>query len=101
MLSGCSAQASLDAPDPVVAVASPTAAAPVPLAAPLPVSAPAGSACDPNYSGACVPVDSDVDCEGGGGNGPSYVTGPVTVVGSDIYKLDRDGNGVACDPLEP
>ncbi|MGE2833609.1 hypothetical protein [Mycobacterium sp. SMC-4] len=52
--------------------------------------------CDPNYSG-CVPVDSDVDCAGGSGNGPSYVRGPVQVVGNDIYDLDRDGNGIACE----
>ena len=53
--------------------------------------------CDSNYSGACVPVDSDVDCAGSSGNGPSYVAGPVTVVGSDIYDLDRDGNGTGCE----
>jgi hypothetical protein len=53
--------------------------------------------CDPNYSGACVPIDSDVDCAGGSGNGPSYVRGPVTVVGNDIYDLDRDGDGIGCD----
>jgi hypothetical protein len=55
------------------------------------------SSCDPNYSGACVPIDSDVDCAGGSGNGPSYVQGPVTVIGSDIYDLDRDGNGTGCE----
>ena len=33
--------------------------------------------CDPNYSGACVPIASDVDCAGGSGNGPAYVQGPV------------------------
>ncbi|MFI5833891.1 G5 domain-containing protein [Micromonospora sp. NPDC051300] len=53
--------------------------------------------CDPNYSGACVPVASDVDCSGGSGNGPAYVDGPVRVIGSDIYDLDRDGDGVGCD----
>ncbi|UAJ81602.1 G5 domain-containing protein [Leifsonia sp. ZF2019] len=53
--------------------------------------------CDPNYSGACVPIDSDVDCAGGSGNGPSYVSGPVQVVGTDIYDLDRDGDGVGCE----
>lgn len=53
--------------------------------------------CDPNYSGACVPIASDVDCAGGSGNGPAYVSGPVYVVGRDIYKLDRDGNGVGCE----
>jgi hypothetical protein len=53
--------------------------------------------CDPNYSGACVPIASDVDCAGGSGNGPAYVSGPVYVTGSDIYGLDRDGDGVACE----
>lgn len=56
------------------------------------------SECDPNYSGACVPIASDVDCAGGEGNGPEYVEGPLTVVGEDIYELDRYGNGVACEP---
>ena len=40
---------------------------------------------------------SDVDCAGGSGNGPAYVAGPVTVIGSDIYDLDRDGDGIACE----
>lgn len=53
--------------------------------------------CDPNYSGACVPIASDVDCAGGSGNGPAYVTGPVKVIGSDIYDLDRDNDGYGCD----
>ena len=53
--------------------------------------------CDPNYSGACVPIASDGDCAGGSGNGPAYVRGPVYVTGSDIYDLDRDGDGVACE----
>jgi hypothetical protein len=56
-----------------------------------------GPSCDPNYEGACVPIASDVDCAGGSGNGPAYVQGPVTVVGSDIYDLDRDGDGVGCE----
>jgi hypothetical protein len=55
------------------------------------------SGCDPNYGGGCVPIDSDVDCAGGSGNGPSYVKGPVTVIGSDIYDLDRDNDGIGCD----
>jgi hypothetical protein len=53
--------------------------------------------CDPNYSDACVPIASDVDCAGGGGNGPAYVHGPVKVVGTDIYDLDRDGDGIGCE----
>lgn len=44
--------------------------------------------CNPNYT-PCVPIDTDVDCEGGEGNGPSYVAGPVQVVGSDPYGLDQ------------
>ncbi|MBO0984200.1 G5 domain-containing protein [Rathayibacter sp. SD072] len=68
----------------------------VPPPAPAPAAA-AASGCDSNYTGDCVPIDSDVDCAAGSGNGPSYVRGPVTVVGSDIYDLDRDGDGIACD----
>lgn len=54
------------------------------------------SQCDPNYSG-CVPIASDVDCAGGSGDGPAYVTGPVKVIGSDIYRLDHDHDGYGCD----
>jgi hypothetical protein len=53
--------------------------------------------CDLNYSGACVPIASDVDCNGGGGDGPAYVSGPVYVIGTDIYGLDRDRNGIGCE----
>ncbi len=53
--------------------------------------------CDPNYSGACVPIASDVDCAGGSGNGPAYAQGPVQVVGTDIYGLDSDGDGIGCE----
>jgi hypothetical protein len=52
--------------------------------------------CDPNYSG-CVPIASDVDCSAGSGNGPAYVTGPVRVIGTDIYGLDNDGDGIGCE----
>ena len=57
------------------------------------------SNCDPNYSGACVPnvYPSDVDCAGGSGNGPYYVAGPVQIIGTDHYGLDRDGNGIGCE----
>lgn len=53
--------------------------------------------CHPSYEGACVPIASDVDCAGGRGNGPEYVQGPVYVVGPDVYDLDRDGDGIACE----
>lgn len=63
---------------------------------PPPPPAPAGG-CDPNYSGPCVPISPDVDCAGGSGDGPAYVDGPVQVIGADVYDLDRDGDGIACD----
>ena len=66
------------------------AAEPVPAPDPEPASD-----CDPNYSG-CVPIASDVDCEGGSGDGPEY-TGYVTGTGTDIYGLDSDGDGTACE----
>jgi len=81
--------------------APPTTAAPAPstTAAPLPQPPPEPappSGCDPNYSG-CVPIASDVDCEGGSGDGPAYATGPVQVIGTDIYGLDSDNDGVGCE----
>ncbi|MFF5177564.1 G5 domain-containing protein [Micromonospora sp. NPDC000316] len=54
------------------------------------------SRCDPNYT-PCVPIASDVDCAGGSGNGPAYVSGVVKVIGIDIYDLDRDNDGYGCD----
>ena len=71
--------------------------APAPAPAPVPLVQQGGGGCDSNYTGACVPISSDVDCAGGSGDGPGYVQGPVQVVGSDIYDLDRDGDGIACD----
>lgn len=58
---------------------------------------PVASNCDSNYADGCVPIASDVDCAGGSGNGPAYVSGIVRVTGSDIYDLDRDGDGYGCD----
>ena len=62
-----------------------------------PKKPPTSSGCHPAYSGACVPIASDVDCAGGSGNGPRYVVGPVRVTGSDPYDLDRDGDGWGCE----
>lgn len=57
------------------------------------------SGCDPNYAQLpCVPIAPDVDCADGNGNGPAYVRGPVRVIGRDIYRLDRDNNGIGCEP---
>jgi hypothetical protein len=57
-----------------------------------------GSNCTPGYS-PCIPPGPDVDCLGGGGDGPRFVQGPVQVTGSDPYGLDSDGNGVGCEPV--
>ena len=57
----------------------------------------AENGCNRNYR-PCVPDDPvDVDCVGGSGNGPSYVAGPVLVVGKDVYGLDANHNGVGCE----
>jgi hypothetical protein len=78
--------------------AAAAAAAKAPAPAPVRPAAPAApSGCDPNYAGACVPIASDVDCAGGKGNGPAYVRGPVTVIGTDIYGLDNDRDGIGCE----
>jgi len=77
---------------PAPAAAAPPTPAPT---EPAPLAAPPGN-CDPNYT-PCVPIDSDVDCAGSGEDGPSYVVGPVIVIGIDIYQLDDDGDGVGCD----
>ena len=66
----------------------------IPAARPQPKPAPGG--CNSNYSG-CVPIASDVDCEDGGGNGPAYLSESVRVTGSDVYGLDADEDGTACE----
>jgi len=48
------------------------------------------SKCDPNYSGACIPINtSDLDCKD--------VPKNIKVVGSDPHNLDKDGDGIACE----
>jgi hypothetical protein len=73
--------------------ADPEAIAPPPLST---LAAPLTEGCDPAYS-PCVPRDVDVDCAGGKGNGPSYVAGPVEVIGADPYGLDEDDDGTGCE----
>jgi len=58
---------------------------------------PAQRNCNSNYSGACLDKPGDYDCAGGSGNGPNYVHGPIRVIGIDVYGLDRDGDGIACE----
>jgi len=65
-------------------------------AAPTPAQ-PSGR-CHPSYTGACLdPSASDYDCAGGRGDGPGFVQGPIRVVGADVYRLDADGDGIACE----
>ena len=67
-------------------------------AARRPVSAVADD-CTSGYS-PCIPNGlSDVDCAGGGGNGPRFTRQGVTyrVTGTDPYRLDNDGDGRACE----
>ena len=73
-----------------------TAAAPRPAPTTTTVAAPR---CHPSYVGECLPVGAvDVDCAGGGGNGPVYAyTKNIRVVGPDVYGLDRDGDGIGCE----
>jgi hypothetical protein len=48
-------------------------------------------ACDPSYSGACVPVfPPDVNCTDVNGTN-------IQVNGTDSHRLDADKDGVACE----
>jgi hypothetical protein len=72
-----------------VAVLPAATSSPAPTPAPPPTPAP-GGACDPNYTGYCVPiVGYDLDC--------SDIRHRVTVVGVDIHHFDSDGDGIGCD----
>jgi hypothetical protein len=45
----------------------------------------------------CIRPGPDVDCAGGSGDGPRYISGPVQVTGSDPYGLDSDNDGWGCE----
>ena len=63
-----------------------------------PQSAEAAS-CTPGYS-PCIPNKaSDVDCYGGGGNGPRYTKPGVVyrVTGYDRYRLDSNHDHRGCE----
>ena len=65
---------------------------------PRPTRASGGGNCHPSYRGVCLrPNSGDYDCAGGSGNGPYYVSGPISVVGYDEFDLDRDGDGIGCE----
>ena len=51
------------------------------------------SKCDPNYSG-CITISKvDLYCHDIKGLGLA----PVKVIGIDVHRLDRDGDGIGCD----
>ena len=55
--------------------------------------------CTPGYTPCIANGSSDVDCYGGGGNGPRYTRRGVVYhvrSGYDKYRLDSDHNGLAC-----
>lgn len=93
-----------EAPEPTpTATPQPTEAptpTPLPTLAPIippPVQDEPGQACHPSYAGTCLdPNASDYDCLGGSGDGPLY-TGPVQVVGPDVFGLDADNDGLGCE----
>lgn len=93
---------------PTTTTAAPTTTTAAPTTTPRVTAAPttaappaagSGEDCHPSYSGVCLPFTSDVDCAGGSGNGPEYTSAKnIRVVGPDEYDLDRDGNGLGCEP---
>ena len=86
---------------PTTTAGPPPTAAPSTSAVPPPTApattagpAPVADACDPNYDGQCVPIAPSVDCADVPGT-------DVVVVGVDIYGLDSDNDGVACESTAP
>jgi hypothetical protein len=52
-----------------------------------------GVKCDPNYAG-CIPIfPPDLDCA----DIEQLGLAPVKVIGTDLHRLDRDGDGIGCD----
>ncbi len=91
------AQAAVGGPyaTPVPATAAPRPAAPPPPPAPR-VDPRAG--CDPSYPDVCLRDGvGDYDCEGGSGNGPNYVHGPLRVLQPDPFRLDGNHDGTGCE----
>ena len=55
-----------------------------------PDPAPAAPSCNPNYSGACLQLTGDVDCG-------EISARDFRSTGSDPFRLDGDGDGIACE----
>jgi len=101
--SGCAAPAPVTSTTmtrPVPLTAAPTTQPTIARLVPTTPAPAAESGCHPSYAGACVPTGfSDVDCAGGSGNGPGYVSEKrFRVIGPDVYGLDgNDKDGIACE----
>jgi len=68
------------------------------LTAPDRPPAPPPGTCDPSYPDLCLdPSAEDYDCQGGSGDGPRYVDGPIRVRPPDQFGLDSDGDGLGCE----
>jgi hypothetical protein len=48
------------------------------------------SNCNSNYGGVCLPLTGDVDCS-------EIAAHDFPVIGSDPFRLDGDGDGIACE----
>ena len=83
----------------VTLVVAKTPPPPPSTAPPAPPTTAPPQRCHPSYEGECLKVGiGDYDCAGGSGNGPNYAEGTVRVVGPDEFDLDRDGDGLGCEP---
>jgi hypothetical protein len=73
----------------------PTPPPPTPAPTPVPivdVPATPASKCHPSYE-PCLPITGDLDCPDIRAMGLD----PVSVIGPDDYRLDRDGDGLGCE----
>jgi hypothetical protein len=51
------------------------------------------TACDANYGGCVAAYPPDLDCT----DIKRLNLAPVKVIGRDLHKLDREGDGIGCD----
>jgi endonuclease YncB( thermonuclease family) len=64
-----------------------------PVPSKLTSSPKANSNCDPNYQGCIPPYPPDLNCE----DIKKMKLAPIRVIGVDVHKFDRDGDGIGCD----
>lgn len=71
-------------------------------ARPQPLIVAQAADCNPNYTGTCIPLNvTEADCAGGTGNGPYFVEEKnIRVVGTDVFGLDKDKDGIGCETTD-